>query len=181
MCQICTGEYDENTTKLDCYVCRQVTSIPSTLVNLRELYCRDTNVTSIPSTLINLRVLACGDTKVTLIPSTLVNLRELYCSYTKVTSIPSTLVNLIYLYCNNTKVTSIPDLPILQVLYCRNTPVTYIPLGIQYSYSNNCPWLEIENITKLIPIQKRWKYKFKIRRVKELLEYFYPDIISLIL
>jgi Leucine-rich repeat (LRR) protein len=162
MCQVCTDEYDENTIALDCYGCKQVTSIPSNLPNLQYLYCRDTNVTSIPYTLVNLLELYCSDTKVTSIPSTLVNLERLSCSDTNVTSIPSTFVNLIYLSCNN-------------------TPVTYIPPGIQDSFSDDCHWLDPENITKLIPIQKRFKNKFKIRRSNELLEYFYTDIISLIL
>jgi Leucine-rich repeat (LRR) protein len=162
MCIICTGEYNENTITLDCYGCKQVTSIPSTLVNLRDLYCRDTKITSIPDTLVKLRYLYCTNTKVTSIPSTLINLERLSCSDTKVTSIPSTLVN-------------------LEVLICRNTPVTSIPSGLQYSSSDNCPWLVLENITKLIPIQKRFKIKYRLRRSNELLEYFYPDIISLIL
>jgi Leucine-rich repeat (LRR) protein len=160
MCRICTGEYDENTTVLYCSGCQQITSIPN-LPNLRELHCTNT--------------------KVTLIPPTLVNLRELYCSYTKVTLIPSTLINLRELYCYNTLVLFIPNLPNLRRLYCNNTSVTSIPLGLQYSSSDNCPWLVLENITKLIPIQKRFKNKYRLRRSIILLEYFYPDIISLIL
>jgi Leucine-rich repeat (LRR) protein len=141
MCRICTGEYDENTIALYCYSCKQVTSIPDTLVKLRNLFCDNTKVTSIPSTLVSLRILDC----------------------------------------ENTSILFIPNLPSLEVVYCDNTPVTCIPLGLQYSSSNNCPWLEIENISKLIPIQKRFKNKFKTRRVKELDKYFYPDIVSLIL
>jgi Leucine-rich repeat (LRR) protein len=160
MCQLCTGKYNENTTELNCYSCKQVTSIPDTLVNIRDLYCYSTNITSIPSTL--------------------VNLRELYCDNTNVTSIPN-LPNLRTLHCNNTSILFIPDLPSLQILYCNNTKVTSIPSGLQTSAHSNCPWLVLENISKLIPIQKRWKYKFKSRRSNELLEYFYPDIISLIL
>jgi Leucine-rich repeat (LRR) protein len=159
MCIICTGEYDENLIHLDCYGCQQITSIPN-LPNLRDLYCTNTNVISIPD-----------------LPS----LQVLLCYNIKINSIPSTLGNLRYLGCSNTSVLFIPNLPSLQVLYCSNTPVTYIPLGLQTSFHSNCPWLVLENITKLIPIQKRWKYKFKTRRSNELLEYFYPDIISLIL
>jgi Leucine-rich repeat (LRR) protein len=161
MCQVCTGKYNENTTALYCNECQQVTSIPSNLVNLRRLHCSDTLVTSIPLTLINLQVLSCSNTKIT--------------------SIPSTLVNLEQLYCRDTSILFIPNLPNLRRLYCRNTPVTRIPLGIQYSSSDNCKWLVLENITKLIPIQKRFKIKYRLRRSIILLEYFYPDIISLIL
>jgi Leucine-rich repeat (LRR) protein len=181
MCQVCTGEYDENTTELDCDGCKRVTSIPDILVNLLELYCRDTKVTSIPSTLVNLEHLYCRDTKITSIPSTLVNLQILYCRNTNVTSIPSTLVNLRYLSCDNTSILFVPNLPNLQILICDNTKITSIPSGLQTSSSDNCPWLILENITKLIPIQKRFKNKFKTRRSNELSEYFYPDIISLIL
>jgi Leucine-rich repeat (LRR) protein len=180
MCRICTGEYDENTTVLYCSGCQQVTSIPDTLINLRELHCSYTNVTSIPSTLVNLRYLYCTNTNVTLIPN-LPNLRRLYCTDTNITSIPSTLVNLQDLVCRNTLVLFIPNLPNLRRLYCKNTSVTSIPLGLQYSSSDNCPWLVLENITKLIPIQKRFKNKYRLRRSIILLEYFYPDIISLIL
>jgi Leucine-rich repeat (LRR) protein len=180
MCRICTGEYDENTKVLYCYGCQQVTSIPSMLINLQTLYCNNTSVTSIPDTLVKLRYLHCYNTKVTSIPN-LPNLRELGCGGTKVTSIPSTLINLRILDCTNTPILFIPNLPSLRYLYCRNTPVTSIPLELQDSSSDNCPWLESENISKLIPIQTKWKYKFKIRRVKELDKYFYPDIISLIL
>jgi Leucine-rich repeat (LRR) protein len=161
MCQICTGEYDANTIELYCQGCPQVTSIPSTLVNLQYLYCYNTNVTSIPSTLVNLRILACRDTNVTSIPDTLIKLRVLDCS--------------------STSILFIPDLPNLRRLYCNNTPVTCIPSGLQYLSSDNCKWLVLENISKLIPIQKRFKNKFKTRRSNELSEYFYPDIISLIL
>jgi Leucine-rich repeat (LRR) protein len=161
MCVICTGEYDENTVALYCYRCERVTSIPDTLVNLRYLYCDDTNITSIPSTL--------------------VNLEGLFCSYTLITSIPDTLVNLRYLDCCSTSILFIPDLPRLLELYCSDTKVTSIPPRIQHLSNSNCPWLVLENITKLIPIQKRFKNKFKRRRYNELIEYFYPDIISLIL
>jgi Leucine-rich repeat (LRR) protein len=181
MCRICTGEYDENTKVLYCYGCQQVTSIPSMLINLQTLSCNDTSVTSIPDTLVNLQILYCSYTKVTSIPDTLVNLQTLYCYNTKITSIPSTLINLRILDCDNTPILFIPNLPNLLDLYCDNTPVTSIPLELRYSSHRNCPWLEIENILKLIHIQKRWKYKFKTRRVKELDKYFYPDIISLIL
>jgi Leucine-rich repeat (LRR) protein len=161
MCQVCTGKYDNNTTLLHCTGCQQVTSIPPNLPNLIYLYCYNTKITSIPSTLVNLQYLHCSNTKVTTIPSTLVNLRELYCG--------------------NTLVLFIPNLPNLTYLSCKNTSVTSIPLGIQTSYSDNCKWLVPENITKLIPIQKRFKNKYRLRRSNELLEYFYPDIISLIL
>jgi Leucine-rich repeat (LRR) protein len=161
MCIICTGEYDENTIALYCYSCKQVTSIPDTLVNLYNLNCANTKVTSIPTTLVNLQYLNCSDTKIT--------------------SIPDTLVNLQVLYCNNTSILFIPNLPRLRVLYCDNTEITSIPSTLVNLSHINCPWLVLENIAKLIPIQKRFKNKFKRRRSNELSEYFYPDIISLIL
>jgi Leucine-rich repeat (LRR) protein len=181
MCVICTGKYDKNTTEVHCHGCQQVTSIPSTLVGLRELSVTNTKVTSIPSNLVNLQRLYCNCTKITSIPSTLVNLQALFCFNTKLTSIPDTLVNLEELACDNSSILFIPNLPNLIYLYCNNTPITSIPLGIQYSFSDNCPWLVLENISKLIPIQRRFKNKFKIRRVKELDKYFYPDIINLII
>jgi Leucine-rich repeat (LRR) protein len=94
MCIICTGDYDESLTKLDCDWCYTITEIPDTLTNLTTLDCYGTKVTTIPDTLINLTTLSCYGTKVTTIPDTLTNLTTLSCYGTKVTTIPDTLTKL---------------------------------------------------------------------------------------
>jgi Leucine-rich repeat (LRR) protein len=109
MCIICTGDYDDTLTELDCHGCSTITEIPDTLTNLTTLSCDSTNVTTIPDTLTNLTSLYCSHTNVTTIPDTLTNLTELYCWDTKVTMIPDTLTNLTTLECWETKVTTIPD------------------------------------------------------------------------
>jgi Leucine-rich repeat (LRR) protein len=181
MCQLCTGDFDDNTLELYIAYCNQVTSIPSTLVNLIVLTCNNTNISIIPSTLVNLRYLHCYKTKITSIPSTLVNLQILSFSSTLVTSIPDTLVNLQDLYCHNTNILFIPSsLVNLTSLDCGNTKVTSVPTVINL-YIDNCPWLEQENIDKIIPLQKRFRIGFYRRRSLRLLKYFYPDIINIIL
>jgi Leucine-rich repeat (LRR) protein len=181
MCQLCDGDFDESITVLVISYCRRVTSIPDNLVNLERLHCYNTAITSIPDTLINLRQLFCYNTKITSIPSTLVNLHELYCSDNNITSIPSTLVNLQDLYCNRTKILSIPSsLVNLTILNCCNTKVTSVPT-VANLFIDNCPWLEQENIDKIIPLQKRFRTRFYLRRSLRLSKYFYPDIISIIL
>ena len=90
MCVICRGEYDETTTEINCYWCKEVTSIPNTLTQLTTLYCGDTNITSIPETLAQLTKLSCGSTKITSIPETLTQLTYLYC-YTEIKYLPDTI------------------------------------------------------------------------------------------
>jgi Leucine-rich repeat (LRR) protein len=109
MCIICTGDYDNTLTELNCHWCSTITEIPETLTNVTTLYCYHTKVTTIPDTLTNLTILSCSYTKVTTIPDTLTNLTTLYCGDTNVTTIPDTLTNLTTLSCYNTKVTTIPD------------------------------------------------------------------------
>ena len=109
MCVICRGEYDETTTEINCYWCKEVTSIPNTLTQLTTLYCGDTNITSIPETLTQLKHLYCSSTKITSIPETLTQLTYLSCGNTKITSIPETLTQLTYLYCGSTKIRYLPD------------------------------------------------------------------------
>ena len=94
MCIICTGDYDESLTVLDCHWCSEITEIPKALIELTKLYCYRTKVTTIPYTLTNLTTLDCRYTKVTTIPNSLIELTRLNCYGTKMTTIPDTLVNL---------------------------------------------------------------------------------------
>jgi Leucine-rich repeat (LRR) protein len=160
MCIICTGDYDDTITELDCQVCYTITEIPDTLTNLTTLSCYGTKVMTIPDTLTNLTTLYCDGTKVTTIPDTLTNLTTLDCSCTKVTTIPDTLTNLTALYCWNTNVTTIPDtLTNLTTLSCDRTNVTTIP----------------DTLTKLIhklpkynvKLLKKFQTAFKRRRIKK--------------
>ena len=89
MCIICTGDYDNSITTLEC--CHTVSVIPDTLVNLTTLYCSYTEVSVIPDTLVNLKRLQCSNTKVSVIPDTIVNLTRLSCSDTRVSVIPDTI------------------------------------------------------------------------------------------
>jgi Leucine-rich repeat (LRR) protein len=109
MCIICTGDYDDSLTELQCYGCSTITEIPDILTNLTTLSCYGTKVTTIPDTLTNLTKLYCSCTNVTTIPDTLTNLTTLSCWSTNVTTIPDTLTNLTTLDCSYTSVTTIPD------------------------------------------------------------------------
>jgi Leucine-rich repeat (LRR) protein len=160
MCIICTGDYDDTITELDCGWCSTITEIPDTLTNLTSLYCYRTNVTTIPDTLINLTALYCVGTKVTTIPDTLTNLTTLVCDYTKVTTIPDTLTNLTTLSCSSTKVTTIPDtLTNLTKLYCSYTKVTTIP----DTFVKLKHYLPKYNVKLL----KKFQTAFKRRRIKK--------------
>jgi hypothetical protein len=92
-----------NLTRLDCYGCPNLTSIPNELVNLTRLICyRCRNLTSISNELVNLTSINCaGCPNITSIPKELVNLTSINCAgCPKLTSIPKELVNLIFLNCS---------------------------------------------------------------------------------
>ena len=94
MCIICTGDYDEHLTELNCDWCSEITEIPSTLTNLTTLYCSSTKVTLIPSTLTALTTLYCCSMNLVELPITLTNLTTLYCHNTNITALPDTFVKL---------------------------------------------------------------------------------------
>jgi Leucine-rich repeat (LRR) protein len=180
MCIICTGDYDESLTELDCHECSTITEIPDTLTNLTTLVCDYTKVRTIPNTLTNLTTLICNYTNVTTIPDTLTYLTTLYCHFTKVTTIPDTLTNLTELYCGETKVSGIPDtLTNLTILYCWDTKVTTIPdtltnLTILYCWNTKVTTIP-DTLTKLehplpkynVKSLKKFQKVCKRRRIKK--------------
>ena len=118
--------YCENTTN--------VSKIPSTLTKLEHLHCNNTKITEIPSTLILLITLECFETKIMEIPDSLINLEVLECSYTEIKEIPYTLIKLINLVCHTTNVSEIPyTLTSLEFLEC--SPQTVIPDNITKNLS----------------------------------------------
>ncbi len=66
--------------------------------NLTVLYCYNTLLTSLPTSLPNLKILICSFTRLTSLPS-LPNLETLVCSNTQIASLPS-LPNLTLLWCD---------------------------------------------------------------------------------
>jgi hypothetical protein len=122
-----------NLRKLFCSDCPLLTSIPDTLVNLTKLHCyRSALISSIPTTLVNLEELRCWDCPlITTIPNTLVQLKILDCTNcTLLTSIPNTLVQLTQLHCYSCSLlTSIPtSLLDLRDITCDDCPLLYIPI-----------------------------------------------------
>ena len=128
MCIICSGDYDNSLTELDCNYCQEITEIPGTLINLTYLNCSFTKIIEISNTLINLTYLDCSFTKINIIPDTLVNLDGLDCDNTKIKKIPGTLINLTELDCYINQIKKIPNTLInLTKLVCYKTHITEIP------------------------------------------------------
>jgi Leucine-rich repeat (LRR) protein len=98
MCIICDKEYNDNTEFIEC--CEDVKKIPKELINLRTLYCDETQIKKIPKELINLETLYCDETQIKFIPKELINLKRLICDDTQIKFIPETIKNLIRLICD---------------------------------------------------------------------------------
>ena len=123
MCIICSEEYDETLTKLDCSNCRLINKIPKTLINLVSLDCHNCkNIYLLPKQLIKLRVLTISYTNISSIPSSYSNLQYIKCDNSEIKSLPKTLINLKYLYCFDTKIKKIPKefIELLRVIYFRS-------------------------------------------------------------
>jgi hypothetical protein len=157
MCRICKKEYDNDTVFIDC--CGNIKKIPKELVNLKTLYCFDTQVKKIPKTLINLKTLRIHNTQIKKIPKTLINLEILGCSDTQIKKIPKTLVNLEILGCTNTQIKFIPETLVnLKILSCCNN-ILISPQTYKKKF-NNTYYLIFTRY------QARYKYKLKLRKLK---------------
>jgi Leucine-rich repeat (LRR) protein len=140
MCIICSKKYNTNTTFI--YCCKNVKKIPKipkTLINLKYLYCHESQIRKIPKTLINLKNLYCENTNVKKIPKTLINLKSLYCVNTKIKFIPETIKYLGFLSCNK-------DVLVSPQIYIKD------PNNKKYLTFTRC--------------QVRYKLKLRLRKLK---------------
>jgi Leucine-rich repeat (LRR) protein len=201
MCIVCSGNYDQNTTMINCNNCKFVKKIPP-LKGIKYLYCGYTNITEIPF-LPNLEILHCSNTKIKNIPM-LPKLRKLTCIKTQIKQIFN-LPELFDLTCEYSAVTNIGELPKLVCLDCRNTPIEYIPelqrlrlllcddcnhlYKINVScliVSNRCQWIEkphksIALLKKTQAMSKKYlKRRDFISRIL-LNRFLYFDIIQIIM
>jgi hypothetical protein len=185
---MCDGDYDENTTEIDCDECQNVTVIPDILVNLEYLFCGGTNISKIPGTLVNLITLNCTATKVKSIPETLTELWCLVCVDTNVTVISNVFTGLHHLYCTGTRVYSIPE-----HFYTNDRS------DFKYDSDNNygseddedppiyqlhkayCPWLDIDVIQLITILQRNWRRIIRAKRTTILEEYMYKDVNGIVL
>ncbi len=183
MCIICRKEYNENTDFIEC--CTNVTEIPNTLINLKNLNCGYTQIKELPNTLISLEVLQCDYTELRKIPNTFVNLISLWCGYTLIREIPEEFVKLRLFRCSYTYLTKIPNISTLNNISCVDTLVKFIP-----EVCKNLRDLAIENDNILVSpdtfviepnnkkyqifrnCQKRYRRKFQYRGR----EFAYPPL-----
>ena len=184
MCIICSGNYDINSTYLNCSFCKNIKKIPKKLINLTELNCNYTKIKKIPKKFINLTNLHCEKTQIKKIPKELVNLKILYCCESiKIKEIPKELVNLTELICNYTEIKKIPkELVNLVYLDCEFTKIKKIPkelinLNNLYHNYNSCvhddSWIKTEDeINKIIKLQKFIKLYLKLPTLWKISEYY---------
>jgi Leucine-rich repeat (LRR) protein len=178
MCEICNKDYDIDTT-ITLLCCVAVKKIPKTLINLKTLSCKYSQIRKIPKTLINLTLLFCSDTQIRKIPKTLINLTHLYCDNTQIRKIPKSLINLDTIYCNHTQIKKIPKTLInLYYLYCDYTQIKFIPntiKNLQYIYCNKNILISPQTYEKELNnkkyltftrCQKNYKNKLRLRKLK---------------
>lgn len=127
MCIICTDDYDETLTKLDCSNCRYITKIPKILINLTSLDCHNCKgIYILPLQLTNLRVLTCSSTNISRIPTGYTNLQYLKCDNTHIKTLPKTFTQLKYLYCYD-----MPELKKIPKEYTELLRVIYFRTGVK--------------------------------------------------
>jgi hypothetical protein len=177
MCGICYGDYDENTTFLNCNDCLFLEKLPENLGNFEGLDCSNCPfLEKLPENLEKLKYLNCYD-----------------CS--RLQKLPDNLQNLEYLNCRDCPILqelASPKFPEslgkLEYLNCHNCRLLLnIPVGtISLVYCDGCPWLNhpnnpnySSNIQNLLFLQKfvrkcqRYRRFVKYTNSRDFIEWIY--------
>jgi hypothetical protein len=120
-----------------------ISELPNTLINLKQLSISKTNIENLPSSFTKLELLNCNYDQIKNIPSSFTNLEILECRATMIKEIPNTLVNLKQLNCRDTMIEEIPNTLInLKYLICSDSYIECIPVEIK----NNLRYVDINNL-----------------------------------
>jgi len=120
-------QYFDYLMLLDCSS-NSLTSLPSLLSRLSELYCNLNQLTSLPNLPRNLSILDCSYNQLTSLPSLPSSLDFLTCSYNQITSLPELPFGLYTLVCQANNLKSLPTLPItLKWLMCKFNLFSCLP------------------------------------------------------